>query len=158
MTHGGFKRNFKNYDAVQTYSEYTESEVEFDPSFLELDSATDIHIIMQEINKLSYTIYKYGSLCDSQVRVLQQTEDEFEKWKAKVYFDEKIDDKKFKSDKSKERHIMIKYSEEFWKLQNNINAEKYKLSLLQRVLKSLEHYGYKLHDLKDYNLAVNRNS
>jgi hypothetical protein len=158
MTQGGFKKNFKNYDENKSYSEFTESEVEFNSETLQLNDVEDIHTIMQEINKLSYTIYVYGSLCDSQARVVQQIEDEFEKWKAKVYFDEKIDDKKFKSENNKERQIMIKYGDEFWKYSNNIRAEKYKLSLLQRVMKSLEHFGYKLHDLKDYNLAINRNS
>ena len=155
---GSFVKKFKKYDETRIYNDYEELEIMFDSSFLELDSVTDIHEIMQEINKLSYRIFYYGSLCDSQNRVVQQLEDEFDRWKAEIFFNEKIDDKQYKSEKSKERHIFNKYSKEFIAFQNALSTEKYKLSMLQRVVKSLEGYGYKLHDLKDYNLAIEKNS
>ena len=153
-----FKKQFKKYDETKTYNEYEEVEVEFDPAFLELESATDIHKIMEEVNKLSYKLYFYGFHCDEQVRVVQQVEDEFEKWKATIYSTEKMDDKQFKTEKSKERFVMVKHGTDYWAFHNAVSAEKYKLSLFQRVLKALESYGYKLHDLKDYNLAIERNS
>jgi hypothetical protein len=155
---GGFKKNFKKYDETKTYNEYEETEVSFDPSCLELESIADIHDIMDEINRLSLKIYTFGSYCDAQTRILQQLEDEFERWKATKYYQDGIDDKQFKSEKSKERHLINKYGEDYWAYINALSLEKHKLSMLQRVVRSLEGFGFKLHDLKDYNLAINRNS
>jgi hypothetical protein len=112
---------------------------------------------MNEINVLSYKLYFYGYLCDMQARVLQEIEDEFNKWMAQKFFVESVDDKQFKTEKSKERHIYMTYMTEYTKYEKAIANEKYKLSLLQRVVKSLENFGYKLHDLKDYNMTIGRN-
>jgi len=154
----GFSQEFKKYSESGSYDNYNSEHVEFDAEFLELDSITDILTIMDEINKLSLRLFKYGTLCDSQNRVLHKIEDEFDKWKAEKYYAEQIDDKQFKSEKAKERYLMVTFSEEYSRYQNLIHSETYKLSLLQRVVRSLENYGYKLHDLKDYNLAIERNS
>lgn len=154
----GFKKSFKKYDENKVYNDYEEIEVSFDPSCLELETIDDIHQIMDEINRLSIKIYTYGSYCDAQVRVVQQLEDEFDRWKAEKFHNEHIDDKQFKSEKAKERQLMIVCPDEYWAFTNTIGQEKYKLSLLQRVVKSLEGFGFKLHDLKDYNLAISRNS
>ena len=155
---GAFTEQFKQYEESKTYNDLATKEISFDPSFLALDSITDIHSIMNEINSLSYKLYTYGVLCDSQTRVLQELEDEFEKWKAIILHNDMIEDKQFKTDKSKERYLMVKYEIEYTSFSKTISAEKFKLSLLQRVIQGLEKFGYKLHDLKDYNLAVNRNS
>ena len=155
---GAFTEHFKQYEESKTYNELAEKEISFDPAFLELDSITDIHSIMNEINSLSYKLYTYGVLCDSQSRVLQELEDEFEKWKAIILHNDNIEDKQFKTDKSKERYLMVKYENEYAAFSKVISAEKFKLSLLQRIIQSLEKFGYKLHDLKDYNLAIDRNS
>ena len=155
---GSFVKNFKKYDENRIYNDYEEHEVSFDAESLELANATDIHDIMNEINKLSYKTYYFGSLCDAQTRVVQQLEDEFERWKAQIYHNEGIDDKQYKSEKAKERYIFIKYCDDFIAFQNALSTEKYKQSLLQRVVRGLEVFGYKLHDLKDYNLAIEKNS
>jgi len=155
---GAFTEKFKQYEESKTYNDFLDQEVSFDPTFLELDSITDIHAIMNEINGLSYKLYKYGILCDSQARVLQELEDEFDKWKAVVLHNDMVEDKQFKTDKSKERYLMVKYPNEYSSFSKTISAEKFKLSLLQRVISSLEKFGYKLHDLKDYNLAIEQNS
>ena len=149
---------FKKYDESKTYYEYESQEVGFDPAVLQVESVTDITTIMNEINSLSLKLFQYGSLCDAQARVVQQLEDEFERWKAATYFNDKIEDKQFKTEKAKERHLMVQHSDIFWQYQNNLSDEQYRLSLLKRVVHSLESYGYKLHDLKDYNLAIERNS
>jgi len=155
---GSFKKNFKKYDDNKTYEQYEEQSVEFDPSFLELADINDIRRVMDEINTLSYKLYYYGSLCDAQSRVVQQLEDEFERWKAEKYHAHKIDDKQYKTEKSKERFIYNQYMIEFQRFEQALSNEKYRLALLHRVVKSLEAFGYKLHDLKDYNLTIGRNS
>lgn len=155
---GAFTEQFKQYEESKTYNDLTTKEIKFDPTFLELDSITDIHNIMTEINGLSYKLYTYGVMCDSQTRVLQELEDEFEKWKAIILHNDMIEDKQFKTDKSKERYLMVTYEKEYVSFSKTISAEKFKLSLLQRIISSLEKHGYKLHDLKDYNLAIKQNS
>lgn len=155
---GAFKKNFKKYNESKTYNEYEQQEVEFDPDFLELDSVTDSLKIMNDLNSLSYKLYVYGTLADSQNHVLQQLEDEFERWKVQTYKAEGVDDKQYKSEKSKERFIWSKYPTEFDIYMQKLSKEKYNLALLQRVLKSLEGYGFKLQALKAYTLSIERNS
>ena len=157
---GSFVRTFKQYDETKTFAEYDEHVVSFDPDFLELDNITDIEAIMLEINKLSYTIFYFGSLCDSQTRVVQQLSDEFERWKADVLHNLNLDKNKYKSIQAMDRFLMADppTKEAYYAYQSNLSAEDYKLSLLKRIASSLEKYGYKLHDLKDYNLAIKRNS
>ena len=154
---GSFNIDLKEYNDKEGYDAYITKSVAFDPACLTLESVHDIQTIMNEINALSYKLYFYGYLCDMQARVLQEIEDEFNKWMAQKYFVESVDDKQFKTEKSKERHIYMTYMTEYTKYEKAIANEKYKLSLLQRVVKSLENFGYKLHDLKDYNMTIGRN-
>jgi len=158
MSDESFELDVKEYDDQKSYREYKSKTIGFNPNQLTLESVHDIHKIMEEVNSLSYKLYYWGHLCDMQIRVVQQIEDEFNKWLAQKYFVESIDDKQFKTEKSKERHIYMTYTTEFTEYEKAVATEKYKLSLLQRVVRSLENYGYKLHDLKDYNMTVNRNS
>ena len=151
-----FSKSFKKYTESKTYNEFAEEVVEFDAAQLVLENITDIYVIMHEINHISVKGFKYGVLCDSQNRVVQQLEDEFEKWKAKRYYENGVDDKAYKTEKAKERFLMVKYADEYANFQRNISSEKYKFSLLQRVVKSLESYSYKLHDLKAYNCAIEK--
>ena len=155
---GSFIRNFKQYHDSLTYNQYREHVISFDPTSLELINTNDLSEIMSEVNQLSYKTYYYGSLCDSQTRVVQQLEDEFERWRAEKLHKDGIDDKQYKNEKSKERYIFNTYKDEYIAFQNALSLEKYNLALLQRVVRSLEVYGYKLHDLKDYNMTIVKNS
>jgi len=158
MSEGAFVIEVKEYNEETEYSSFTSKSVSFDPSILTLENVHDIQKIMEEINTLSFKLYNYGYWCDSQARVLQQVEDEFQRWLAEKFYAEQVDDKQFKTEKSKERHIYMHYMMDYQRFEKSIANEKYKLSLLQRVVKSLENFGYKLHDLKDYNITINRNS
>lgn len=155
---GAFTSSFKTYDSDKTYSAMNETDVSFDPEFLTLSNITDIYSIMNEINALAYKLYKYGSLLDAQTRILQQLEDEFDMWKATKLHTSGMEEKSFKSEKAKDRYLMMECADEYNKYIKLIGDEKYKVALLTRVVSSLEKYGYKLHDLKDYNIAINRNS
>jgi len=151
-----FSMPFKKYDESKVYDKFVEEIIEFDSAELVLDSITDIYKIMAEINTISAKGFKYGTLCDAQNRVVQQIEDEFEKWKATTYHKNGIDDKAYKTEKAKERFLMVNYAEEYAKFQQAVSVEKYHLDLLKRTVKSLESYAYKLHDLKGYNLAIEK--
>lgn len=155
---GAFKKEFKKYDDEKSYEQYETHQVEFNPEFLEIADVTDIRKIMDELNTLSYKLYYYGSLSDAQNRIVQQLEEEFERWKAEKIHFHKIDDKQFKTEKSKERFLYNQYISEYHHFTQALSNERYRLSLLNRVVKSLELFGYKLHDLKDYNLTIGRNS
>jgi len=155
---GSFRKNFKKYDESKTYEEFEDQTIAFNSEFLQVADVNDIRKVMEELNALSYKLYYYGYLSDAQARVVQQLEDEFEKWKAVKLHEEKIDDKQYKNEKSKERYLSNKYSNEYTGFTRNLADEKYKLSLLSRVVSSLTSFGYKLHDLKDYNMTIGRNS
>lgn len=153
-----FSQKFKKFEEGKAYEELPEETIEFDSASVELDNVTDIYVIMDETNKIPAKLFKYGYFCDSQKRVIQQLEDKFERWKAERYHENGIDDKAYKTEKSKERFLMVRFPEVYDKLQADIAAEYYKLALLQRVVKSLESYSYKLHDLKEYNFAIERHT
>jgi len=132
--------------------------VTFDPANLIVDSITDIETIMNELNIVSTKLFTFGSLCDMQTKKLQDLEDEIERWKADRMNEFQIDDKKYKSEKSKERFLMVQCADEYQEKQQRLSEEKYHLLLLKRAVSALESYGYKLYALKDYALAMARNS
>jgi hypothetical protein len=69
-----------------------------------------------------------------------------------------IDDRSYKSEKSKERQLITMFTPMYTAYTNRIYDEKYKLSLLKRAVSALESYGFKLHALKDYCMAIEKNS
>ena len=106
---GAFTTNFKKYTDGVAYNDFNDHTISFDPTFLELDSITDIYTIMNEINALASKIYKYGTLCDVQNRILQEIEDAFDMWKALTIAASGVEEKQFKSEKAKERFLMVDY-------------------------------------------------
>jgi hypothetical protein len=153
-----FKEKFKRYRENTIYNDLSEQEITFDISMIQLTNVTNMQEIMHEMNEISSRIFVYGSVCDAQNKILQQLEDEFDMWKSTKIVESKLDDKQYKSDKAKERYLIVQYSSDYVNYLNKISNEKYKLSLLKRVVSSLEHYAYKLHAIKDYNMAVEKNS
>src|SRR5271157_305246 len=149
----GFKENFKKYKDSATYDEMESQPIEFDVKQIQLENFRNMNEIMHEMNQIATNIFMYGQVCDSQNRIVQQLEDEFERWKAKKIVECGLDDKSYKTDKAKERYLMCNLEPEYVLYTGKIRSEQYKLSLIKRVVLSLESYAYKLHALKDYNMA-----
>jgi hypothetical protein len=149
-------KQYKVYREGQSYDDMPSTDIFFNSADLVLDNITDIAKIMSELNEISQKIFVFGTVYDSQNRVVQQLEDEFELWKAKNL--RNLDAKEFKTEGAKERYLMVTFEEDYTKKLSILNEEKYKLSLMKRVVSGLENYGYKLHALKDASMAIERNS
>jgi len=152
------KSKFKVFQEGISYFELEEQDIEFDENSIIITDTLDLHKIMDELNKVSHNIFVYGSLYDTQKRLLQKVEDEFELWKALKLKENNITDKEYKSEKSKERFLLTNYQEEYMRFKNTIADENYKLDLLKRVVQGLENYSYKLHAMKDINLYLPQSS
>lgn len=151
-----FKKEYKVYKEGQDYDGLKATEIFFDSADLVLDNITDITKIMNELNEISRKIFTYGVIYDSQNRIVQQLEDEFEFWKSSLLKD--LDAKEYKTEGSKERYLMVNFKDDYKKFKDRLNSENHKLALMKRVVSGLENYGYKLHALKDASMAIERNS
>ena len=162
------EENYKIYKDNLQYDQLPEQKIAFNASCLELDSYTNLNDIMKEMNEISKKQAIYGFIYESQSRILQQLEDEYNRFFAEKYFEFDKDDepiykqavivgtKKVKRTESCiEKMILSKYPEECNKFIENLRNEKYKLGLIKRVVSSLDSFSYKLHALKDYNLESN---
>lgn len=166
-----FEDYVKIHEEEKPFDELKQQYVMFDANTLELGSVTDILIIMQELNSISKKIFVYGSICESQNRVVQQLEDEFSRWMAEkhVALDQDVEPllnrkgepigtyKRIdRSGPQKDKIIMVKFRDEYAKFQSKLRNENYKLGMLKRVVASLENYSYKLHAMKDYCQAIEK--
>ena len=162
------EENYKIYKDNHTYDDLPEQKITFNAACLELDSYTNLNDIMKEMNEISKKQAIYGFIYESQSRILQQLEDEYNRFFADKYFEfDKEDEpiykqavvvgtKKVKRTESCiDKMIMVKYPDECNKFIENIRNEKYKLGLIKRVVSSLDSFSYKLHALKDYGLEAN---
>jgi len=161
---GKFGEMFKEFKEDLVYKDYDEVKIYFDSNMLEIDDSMDLELIIGEINKISRRIFMYGAVFESQQRVLQQLEDEFERWKAEKYVslekgmsDESIGKdgkvtikKKTMTETAKEKYMISMYSDEYSKYQTKIRNESYKSGLVKRVVGSLDSYSYKLHAILNY--------
>ena len=147
---------FKRFKEGVSYDSLETQDVAFNVRQVHLDDVKSMDEVMYEMNEVSTQIYVYGSLSEMQNRVVQLLEDEFERWKALTIVDNKLDDRQYKTDKAKDRFLIHTFKENYIHYTEALANEKYKQSLLNRVVKSLESYSYKLHAIKDYNMARER--
>jgi len=160
---GKFEELFKQYDETKTYEEWSQVKILFDAHMLQIEDTSDIESIIDEINKVSSRIFMYGSLCESQQRVVQQLEDEFEKWIAERYVvidsspsEEEteggvVKKRKIKqTETAKENLLKVAYGTDYSKYQEKLRNEKYRLGLVKRVVSGLDSFSYKLHSILNY--------
>lgn len=164
---GRFEEIFKQYEESKKYSEWKEVKIFFDSKMLKVDDTTDIEIIIKEINNVSSKMFTFGYLYESQQKVVQQLEDEFAEWFAEKYIIVDTTEIEIKeglavkyikrTETAKEKLIMAAYKSEYTSYKANLRDENYKLGIVNRVVKSLESYSYKLHSILNYRqMAVQR--
>jgi len=158
-----FAKVFKEFEEGSQYNDFKDIEIYFDSQMLEMDDTTDIEAILDEINRISRRIFMYGVVFESQQRVVQELEDEFERWKAEMYVTvdsatESVMDKKgnvtekkiTRTETAKEKYIMTAYADEYEPYRIKLRDEKFKLGLVKRVCAGLDSYSYKLHAILTY--------
>lgn len=160
---GKFGEMFKQFSEDTTYENFDEIKIYFDSNMLIIDDTSDIELILEEINHISRRIFMYGVLYESQQRVTQELEDEFERWQAEMYV--RIDSatesiiakdgstktkKVSKTETAKEKYIMTAYDVEYEAFRTKIRNENYKLGLVKRVCGGLDSFSYKLHAMLNY--------
>ena len=138
---------FEDAKSVEDLKEYALS---FDSHLLELENSLDTEAILNELNTISRKILKYGVIYESQSKVLQKLEDEYNMWYARKYHEIIVANPTLKTEKAREMLVMLNNEEEYTKYLNEINNEKYKLGLLKRVCNSLDNYSMKLHSIFKY--------
>lgn len=163
-----FGEMFKQFKEGEPYGNFDEIKIYFNSSMLVLDDITDIEVIMDEMNNISSRIYMYGVIYESQQRVLQELEDEFERWLATRYtlMEHSIEEegglkakgiikKKLpKTEGGKEKLIIYGYDDEYGYFKQKVRDEKYRLGLVKRVCNALDSYSYKLHAMLTYRQLV----
>lgn len=157
---GRFDEIYKQYDESKEFDEWDDIHIIFEASLLQIDDTSDIEIIIQELNSISSKIFMFGYIYESQQKVVQKLEDDFESWLATVYVivdSTPVETKKGltvkaakRTETSKEKIIRAAYQEEYDSYTSKLRDQKFKLGLVKRVLNSLENYSYKLHSILNY--------
>jgi hypothetical protein len=157
---GRFEEIFKQYEEDKKYEEWSEVKVLFNSKMLKVDDTTDIEIIINELNNISSKLFSYGYVYESQQKVVQQLEEEFDTWFAEKYIivdttpveiKEGMTVKYVKrTETAKEKLIIVAYNEEYTEFKTKLADEKFKLGLVSRALKGLENFSYKLDSILKY--------
>jgi hypothetical protein len=164
---GRFEEIFKQYKENTKYEDWNEVKIFFDSKMLQVDDTTDIEEIIREISLISSRMFNFGYIYESQQKVVQQLEEEFETWLAEKYIivdhtpievSEGITAKYVKrTENAKEKLIITAYNQEYTAYKSKIADEKFKLGLVGRVVKGLESFSFKLDSILKYRqMAIQR--
>jgi hypothetical protein len=146
-TFGIFTEPFKKYEEGKGYMELSDVMVGFDSVNLELVNIDDIENIVLELNKISRKMFVYGVILEGQNRILQKLEDEFDVWMAGHSVEVGKSNKDLKSEVAKENLIKNIYKEDYAVYTERIRNEKYRKGLIEKVVKGLDSFSYKLHSI-----------
>jgi hypothetical protein len=156
-TFGVISEEYKLFKEDSTYATLPTAHVEFDSKILELANYGDPFAVIKEINEISRKLFIYGVILESQSRVLQLLEDEFDLWQSKKYIEIDtlfpVPPKGKRTEKEKENLVKTHFETDYHKYKELISKEKYKCGIMKRVVSSLESFSYKLHAMKDYNMS-----
>ncbi|HRZ18525.1 MAG TPA: hypothetical protein P5136_00470 [Methanofastidiosum sp.] len=158
-TFGSISEEFKLFKENTKYDSLPQQTVTFNSKEIELIDYNNLSDIMREINNISGKLFMYGMIFESQNRVLQQLEDEFEMWYAKRFSEvdalmpPPIKATEKRTDKARDMFIKTHFEVDYRQYKDKLGLEKYKLGIIKRVVSSLESYGFKLHALKEYNMV-----
>ena len=140
-----FCEKFSKFDETKSYKDLEKIMMSFDASSLELKNTDDVNEIIKELNLVSRKMFTYGMILESQSQVLQNLEDEFERWKAEK--SSQLSSAQFKSEVAKDKHIMSAFAEEYSAYTSAISREKYNLGILKCTVRSIDAYSFRLHDM-----------
>jgi hypothetical protein len=140
---GFFSSELKKYEDGVSYDRLSTIKVSFNSDMLQMTDISDLSAIAEEQSNVSRMLFVYGNIYESQNRVLQALEDEYEMWEAKIY-NVISQDKSFKTEGAREKHLLQEYENEYNIYKEKLRTEKYKLGVLKRTISSLESYSFKL--------------
>ncbi len=159
-----FLEEFKEPEDDQAYENLQKYAVSFDSKNIQLPDPHNLEQIIIELNNIPKTLFRYRMIMDTQTKLVQQLEDEYNRWYADKWIE--IDtEKESKYDKNgtyvgevkvirtetaKEKVIMTKFKEEYNEFQHRMREENYRLALLKSAVTALDSFSYKLHSILNY--------
>ena len=147
-----FTESFCRFDETKNYAQFEKTMLAFDANSIELKVIDDVDSIIAELNKISRKMFIYGMVLESQNRVLQQLEDEFDLWNAQKQIE--LKGTTFKSEASKDKFVKAAFSDEYSAFTSKINTEKYKLGILKRTVDAIDMFSFKLHSILSYKQKI----
>lgn len=170
-TFSSYNEKFKFHQADSRYDEMQDMHVMFSTEEIKLADPEDMQLIAKELNEIPSKLFRYRMICDNQVNVLQQLEDEYKRWYAEKYNiianeqEAKLDKdgkivghKKIeRTETAKEYAILTRYAEEYDVFQKKLSREKYLLALVKTTVASIDSYSFKLHSILNYRQLLIQN-
>jgi hypothetical protein len=148
----------EDYENLQTYA------VSFDSKNIQLIDPHNLEQIIIELNDIPKALFRYRMIADTQTKLVQQLEDEFNRWYAEKWIE--IDNEKepkydrsgiqigevkvIRTEGAKEKIIITRYSDEYSAFQHRLREEIYRLAIIKSAASSIDNYSYKLHAILGY--------
>lgn len=159
-----FIEEFKQPEDGQDYEDLQSYAVSFDSKDIQLIDPYNLEQIILELNNIPRTLFRYKMIADTQTKLVQQLEDEYNKWYAEKWIE--IDNEKepkydrsgnqvgetkvVRTEGAKEKIIITTYNEEYSTFQHRLREEKYRLAIIRSAAASIDNYSYKLHAILGY--------
>jgi hypothetical protein len=159
-----FKETFKNPEDGAMYEDLQEYTVSFDSKNVQLVDPHNLELIIIEMNNIPTSLFKYRMIMDLQNKLVQQLEDEYNRWYAEKWMEvdnekesvldksgNSIGEKKIvRTEGAKEKIIITKFKEDYELFQHKIREEKYRLALTKSTVAAIDNFSYKLHSILNY--------
>lgn len=170
-TFSSYNEKFKFHQTDVQYKDMQEMHVMFSIDEIKLADPENMEMIAKELNEIPSKLFRYRMICDNQVKVLQQLEDEYKRWYADKYNtisneqEPKIDKtggvtgfKKIdRTETAKEYIIITRYENDYTEFQQKLNRERYLLSLVKTTVAAIDSFSFKLHSILNYRQLLIQN-
>lgn len=170
-TFSSYNEKFKFHQENTTYDKMMEMNVMFSSEEIILQNPEDMELIAKELNEIPTKLFRYRMICATQVKVLQQLEDEYKRWYADKYnlitnetepkFGKEgqvVGHKKIeRTETAKEYTIMARYSDDYAAFQQKLNRERYLLALVKTTVAAVDSFSFKLHSILNYRQMLVKN-
>lgn len=158
-----FSSSYKVPDENSNYTDMLQYPVTFDSNDIQLTDPHNTEEIIVQMNSVPKVLFRYRMIMDAQVKVLEQLEEEYNRWYAEKYIEidnetESSTDKNgnvtykkiIRTEGAKDKLIMINYKDDYNNYRAKIREEKYRLALVKSAVASIDSYSYKLHSILNY--------
>lgn len=159
-----FTEKFKDPEDGVEYKELQDYTIRFDSKDIQLLDPHNLEQLIIELNNIPRTLFRYRMIMDTQTKLVQQLEDEYERWHAEkwVEIDKQTEPKYDKAgnyigetkivrtEGAKDKLILTMFPEESKEYQKKLRDEKYRLSLVKSTVAAIDNYSYKLHSILTY--------
>jgi len=159
-----FTEFFKIDEEDKLYTELRDVPIRFDSSLVKLQDPDNFQNLIEEMNGVSSTIFRYKMILANQAKIVQKIDDDYTLWRAKkwVEYDSQQEPKFDRSGQitgykklertgtAIEQYIIANNPEDYSFYRNLVKNENYKLTIIKAAVASLEGYSFKLHAILNY--------